>query len=58
MSENEICLILQFNRDPDIDHLNPVYMGSEYRIIFMDNIVSDNALAEKIIIQTNWDEED
>ncbi|KAJ8644066.1 hypothetical protein MRB53_005814 [Persea americana] len=58
MSENEICLILHFNGDLDIDHLNPIYIGGEQRIIFMDSNISYNAVVEQIITETNWDEED
>ena len=58
MSENEICLILYFNGDLDVEHLNPVYMGGEQRIIFVDNNMSYNAVVEQILTETNWDEED
>ena len=58
MSKNEICLILHFNGDLDIDHLNQVYMSGKQRIIFVDNNIRYNIVVEQIITETTWDEED
>jgi hypothetical protein len=54
MSDVDLCLILHFDGELDVDRLHPIYNGGEQKLIFVYSNITYNSLIEKVAAETNW----
>lgn len=54
MSDSEVCLVIHFNGELNLEHGNPIYNGGDQKMIFVSSIIAYSSLVQKVIEATNW----
>ena len=53
MSDVDLCLILHFDGELDVDRSHPIYNGGKQKPIFVDSNITYNSLIEKVVAEIN-----
>lgn len=58
MSDSEVCLVIHFNGELNLENGYPVYNGGDQKMIFISIIRTYSSLVQKLIEVTNWEMHD